>query len=171
MSVCLTYLINLRGVILNRVNTHSHPLPPTPTHSHPPPTTPTHLQPTSFYFHSFLASLHSFLYHSYFRFMIFLSCFTVLLSLWCSKSSNKLRTKEKDILKMLLIFFKSLSWTFTISTCNLKMALLNHVLPTPIHIRLPKKKLKKVHTHLSFKSSPVISEASPRRDVHFNLRK
>ena len=34
VSVCLTYLSNLRGVILNRANTHSHSLSSTCTHFH-----------------------------------------------------------------------------------------------------------------------------------------
>ena len=36
---------NSLRVTLNRVPTHSHPLPSTPTHSHPLPSTPTHSQP------------------------------------------------------------------------------------------------------------------------------
>ena len=44
---------------------HSHPLPFTPTHCHSTPLTPNHLQPTSIYFHSFLAISRLFLAYSH----------------------------------------------------------------------------------------------------------
>ena len=77
LSICLTYLINLRGVILNGANTHFHPLPLTLINPHPfslvyrplpfIPTlfqpTPTHVQTTRTHFKPICSLSHPLLVH------------------------------------------------------------------------------------------------------------
>ena len=65
--------------------------------------------------------------------------------------------KKRMSLKFHWFVFKRLFWTVTISTFYLKMVLINHILPTLTHIRLSKRKVKKVHTPASFKRPLLLS--------------
>ena len=59
------------------------------------------------------------------------------------KAQAYLGPKKMDILKISMIFFKGLSWTFTISTFYLETVLLNYIKPTVTHIPLLERKVKK----------------------------
>ena len=109
---------------------------------------------TVFFQKYILAVLFLLQYQSFFSICLFSYYLFIFFSAFISLMLQELKQSQDQknrYFQNFIDFLKSLSWSLIISAFYSKMVLVNCIQPTLTHIRLPERKIKKLHTSTSFK--------------------